>query len=68
MELPLNDAPMFSLVPAWTYDEEETLASTRIFELRRRRGTSPSQPQNPGEFVYLDSPDWVNVIAVTPER
>ncbi len=59
---------MFSLVPSWTYEDEETLATTRIFALRRRRGTSPSQPQNPGEFVYLDSPDWVNVIAVTPER
>jgi len=64
----LSDSPLLSLVPAWQHDEDEVVAETRIFTLRRRRGTSPTRPEQPGEFVYLDSADWVNVLAVTPER
>ncbi len=53
------------MVPAWRHDDDSTIAETRIFTLRRRRGTSPARPQQPGEFVYIDSDDWVNVIALT---
>ncbi len=44
------------------------VAETGIFTLRRRRGISPTRPDQSGEFVYLDSADWVNVIALTPDR
>jgi ADP-ribose pyrophosphatase len=64
----LSDPPLLSLVPEWQHDGEETIAETRIFTLRKRRATSPSRPDAPGEFVYLDSADWVNVIAVTPKQ
>lgn len=64
----MSDPPLLSLVPAWRHDEDELVAETRIFSLRRRRGTSPNRPDQSGEFVYLDSADWVNVIAVTPKR
>jgi len=64
----LSESPLLSLVPVWQHDEGETVAETRIFTLRRRRATSPTRPGQPGEFVYLDSADWVNVIAITPER
>ena len=56
------------LVPPWIHDEDECLAETPIFSLRRRRGVSPTHPDTPGRFVYLDSRDWVNVIALTAER
>jgi len=64
----LSSSPFLSLVPEWRHDEDEMVAETRIFSLRRRRGVSPTRPDRAGEFVYLDSVDWVNVIAITPER
>jgi ADP-ribose pyrophosphatase len=51
----------------WVRGGEKTLASTRILDLRsvqfRRPGTGDQR-----EFVVIHSPDWVNVVAVTPER
>lgn len=51
----------------WIRGESRTLASTRILELRgvryRHEGRQKSQ-----EFVVIDAPDWVNVVAVTAER
>jgi len=63
-----NDDRVLGLVPCWRYDEDRCLARTPIFTLRQHRGTSPAHPDRPGTFVYLDSPDWVNVIALTPQR
>lgn len=63
-----RDEPFLSLVPRWEHDGDEELARTPIFTLRRRRAQSPTQPSSAGEFVYLDSPDWVNVIALTAAR
>lgn len=62
------ERPDLTLVPQWRYDEDICLAETPIFTLRQRRGTSPSDHANTGRFVYLDCPDWVNVIALTAER
>lgn len=52
----------------WTHEQDELVARTRIFDLRRRRGRSPTRPDHHGEFVYLDSADWVNVIALTADE
>ncbi len=59
------DPPLLTMVPEWRHDDDAPLAETRIFTLRRRRGVSPTRPRQPGEFVYIDSADWVNVIALT---
>lgn len=55
------------IVP-WTHEELGEVAATRIFTLRRRRCESVTHPGRGGEFVYLDCPDWVNVVAITPDR
>ena len=52
----------------WRREEDELVAETRIFSLRRHRSTSPTRADHAGEFVYLDSADWVNVVALTAER
>ncbi|MGD8330062.1 MAG: NUDIX hydrolase [Acidobacteriota bacterium] len=52
----------------WDSDEAETLAETRIFRLVRKRAVSPNDPARNGEFVVVESPDWVNVIALTDEN
>ena len=65
----MSDEPEYlSLVPEWSHDEDTELASTRIFSLRQRRGVSPTRPEQAGQFVYLDSADWVNVIALTGDE
>lgn len=51
----------------WKVDEPETLAETRLFRLLRRRAVSPSDPTRSGEFVVLEAPDWVNVVALTDD-
>lgn len=63
-----RDEPLLNLVSPWEHEGDEELARTSIFTLRRRRASSPTRPDHAGEFVYLDSPDWVNVIALTPDR
>ena len=51
----------------WQADEPETLAETKVFTLRRKWVRSAQDPSRGGEFVFLDAPDWVNVIAVTDD-
>ena len=50
----------------WTTGEDEEIHRTPIFSLRRREATSPLDPARSGRFYYIDSADWVNVIALTP--
>ena len=52
----------------WEVEEEETLAETKVFALKRRLARSPTNPDKHGDFVYLDAPDWVNVIALTADE
>jgi 8-oxo-dGTP pyrophosphatase MutT (NUDIX family) len=55
-------------ISRWRADAPEVLAETRIFTLLRRRATSPNDADRSGEFVVLDSADWVNVIALTDDE
>lgn len=51
----------------WPLQGERDLHATPIFTLRERTARSPTRPDVVGSFVYLDSPDWINVLAITPE-
>ena len=53
-----------SLVKPWDVEEAGTIATTPIFSLRSRTAKS-RQSEKHGSFVYLDNPDWVNVLAIT---
>lgn len=57
-----------SLVQPWVVEERESLVETRLFALRQRFCTSPTRPNKAGTFVFLDTADWVNVVAVTPNN
>jgi len=59
------DPPLLTMVPEWLHEDDAAITETRIFTLRSRRGVSPTRPQQPGEFVYIDCADWVNVVALT---
>ena len=52
----------------WTIHSEKCVEKTPIFSLHQMSCSSQTQPDKKGEFVYLNSPNWVNVIAVTPEK
>ena len=54
-------------VKPWKVLSTNPVLETRIFTLRKDRSRSPSSGRE-AEFQVLDAPDWVNVIAITPER
>lgn len=51
----------------WDVVTHSPLATTRIFDVRRTRFRHPRRGTE-RDFVVIDSPDWVNVIALTPDR
>lgn len=50
----------------WEKKDSSVLAKTRIFTLLKKRVTNPRTNAEFDVFV-LDCPDWVNVIALTPD-
>jgi len=57
-----------TLVTPWEVQEAEALLETVIFTVRSRHCSSRTNSQKSGRFVYLDSPDWVNVVPLTSDR
>jgi len=57
-----NDRPR-----PWTTLTTEVLGTYPIFELSRSRQRSPASGRE-HQFLRLDCPDWVNVIALTDDR
>ena len=51
----------------WTYLSTETLADTRIFQVTQDAAISPRTGQT-GRYTRILSPDWVNMIVLTPTR
>lgn len=55
-----------SLKP-WCPTDSRTLLSTRIFEVLADTAVSPRTGRT-GDYVRLQCPDWVNMIALTPRQ
>jgi ADP-ribose pyrophosphatase len=51
----------------WERGGEQVLASTRILNLKSVHYRHPTRGMG-RDYVVADAPDWVNVVAVTPER
>ncbi len=51
----------------WEKQGESVLTHTRIFDLRTARYRHPVR-QTSRDFYVVHSPDWVNVVALTPEH
>ncbi len=66
----MNDEPadLLKLVQPWPFEERGELLRNKVFRVRSRYARSPTSPGKEGEFYYLDTGDWVNVIALTPAR
>jgi ADP-ribose pyrophosphatase len=55
-----------SSLPRWEKGASRSLAATRIFDLRGVEFRHPVRGTQ-REFVVIDAPDWVNVLALTPD-
>ena len=49
----------------WIISDARPLYETTVFTLCGHTGQSQLNPAKKGQFVYLDAPNWVNVIALT---
>jgi ADP-ribose pyrophosphatase len=50
----------------WVRESERTLVSTRVLDLRSEHFRHPVRGTE-RDFVVIHAPDWVNVVAVTPD-
>ena len=55
-----------SLKP-WTIHHTQSVHQTRVFTLLEQHSSSMINPEKKGMFSVLRAPDWVNVIALTPD-
>jgi 8-oxo-dGTP pyrophosphatase MutT (NUDIX family) len=62
-----SDQPSSSSLPRWEKGASRSLAATRIFDLRGVQFRHPVRGTE-REFVVIDAPDWVNVLALTPDH
>ncbi len=53
-------------IQKWQRLASETLYTCRVFSLRKDANRSPRDGRT-HDFYVLDSPDWVNIIPITPE-
>jgi 8-oxo-dGTP pyrophosphatase MutT (NUDIX family) len=56
-----------STPPRWDVLTHEKLLQTRIFDVRSTRYRHPVR-QVERDFIVIDPPDWVNVVALTPDH
>ncbi len=49
-------------------DDDQLLAHARVLEVHDRTWTSATDPSKTGRFVQIKCPEWVNIIAITPDQ
>ncbi len=62
-----SDQPSSSSLPRWEKGATRSLAATRIFDVQGVQFRHPVRGTE-REFVVIDAPDWVNVLALTPDH
>lgn len=62
-----SDQPSSSSLPRWKKGATRSLAATRIFDVQGVQFRHPVRGTE-REFVVIDAPDWVNVLALTPDH
>jgi 8-oxo-dGTP pyrophosphatase MutT (NUDIX family) len=56
-----------AMIQPWRQLSSRPCADYRVFSVREERKVSPRTGREHGVFI-IDSADWVNVVALTPER
>ncbi len=62
----MSGADQHPLLP-WIPGTRRVLATTRIFTLEEQAWDCPNDAARSGRFAVINSPDWVNVFALTPD-
>ena len=55
-------------IQKWNIVSETTIVKYPIFSLHEMESASAQDPDKRGKFVSLHCPNWVNVIAITPDQ
>jgi 8-oxo-dGTP pyrophosphatase MutT (NUDIX family) len=55
------------MIQPWRLSSSQPLGDYRVFSLRRDLKVSPRTGRE-HDFIVLDAPSWVNVVALTPDR
>ena len=63
----MPDPDSTSTVKRWEKRDSRFISDHRIFKIREDRVLNP-RTDNEHNMVVLECPDWVNIIALTPER
>ncbi len=63
---PASGSPTAPQPSRWTAGAARSLTKTRVFDVRGQSYAHPVRGTE-REFVVIDAPDWVNVVAVTPD-
>lgn len=53
--------------PRWEILKDKKVYETPIFSLHEKK-VKPGGDQKPADFYVLNAPEWINVIALTPDR
>jgi len=53
--------------PDWQIIKDTKVFETPIFNLHERE-VKPAGENQPSDFYVLDAPEWINIIALTPDR
>ncbi len=61
----MNDNKEYN-IPRWQIERSEQVVDARIFKVRRDHSRAPGAERS-STFYILESPDWVNVVPITPD-
>ncbi len=61
----MNDSADYG-IPRWQIERSEELLDARIFKVRHNWSRLPDTGRT-GTFFVLESPDWVNIVPITPD-
>ena len=56
------------MLKKWSILTDRKVLNTPIFSAHQIIAQSPLNPEKKGDFIYLDVPSWVNVVALTPQE
>lgn len=55
-------------LPSWREESSEIRLETRVFQVQERRMQEDTENGRSGRFYVIRPPNWVNVVALTPDR
>ncbi|MGH7884652.1 MAG: NUDIX hydrolase [Thermodesulfobacteriota bacterium] len=55
------------MIKSWKVEKSEILSSNRVFSVRKDKSLSPEDGKL-HDFYVVEAPDWINVVAITPEN